>query len=140
MISLETLCNGETKEKIEKGFMEIFKNIQDPNTPATATRSLTVKVTLKPGKQRSHVGTQIQVIPKLASVLPSETDIIVEKDFRTGEVNANEYGNQLPGQVKLGDLESKETSVTEEKEDAEIDQAKDIEEDNIRKFKTLKDL
>ncbi|MBY2217701.1 replication protein, partial [Clostridioides difficile] len=100
----------------------------------TSTRSLTVKVTLKPGKNRSHVNTQIQVIPKLASVLPSETDIIVEKDFRTGEVNANEYGNQLPGQVKLGDLESKETSVTEETE------VKESEEDNIRKFKSLKDL
>ncbi|MCL6902705.1 replication protein [Clostridioides difficile] len=134
MINLETLCNGETKEKIENGFMEIFKNIQDPNTPATSTRSLTVKVTFKPGKNRSHVNTQIQVIPKLASVLPSETDIIVEKDFRTGEVNANEYGNQLPGQVKLGDLESKETSVTEETE------VKESEEDNIRKFKSLKDL
>ncbi|MDU8733229.1 replication protein [Clostridioides difficile] len=134
MINLETLCNGETKEKIENGFMEIFKNIQDPNTPATSTRSLTVKVTLKPGKNRSHVNTQIQVIPKLASVLPSEADIIVEKDFRTGEVNANEYGNQLPGQVKLGDLESKETSVTEETE------VKESEEDNVRKFKSLKDL
>lgn len=134
MINLETLCNGETKEKIENGFMEIFKNIQDPNTPATSTRSLTVNVTLKPGKNRSHVNTQIQVIPKLASVLPSETDIIVEKDFRTGEVNANEYGNQLPGQVKLGDLESKETSVTEETE------VKESEEDNVRKFKSLKDL
>ncbi|HBF4617918.1 TPA: replication protein [Clostridioides difficile] len=134
MINLETLCNGETKEKIENGFMEIFKNIQDPNTPATSTRSLTVKVTLKSGKNRSHVNTQIQVIPKLASVLPSETDIIVEKDFRTGEVNANEYGNQLPGQVKLGDLESKETSVTEETE------VKESEEDNVRKFKSLKDL
>ncbi|MCG6841498.1 hypothetical protein K5I20_09310 [Fusobacterium nucleatum] len=128
------MCNGEAKEKIENGFMEIFKNIQDPNTPATSTRSLTVKVTLKPGKNRSYVNTQIQVIPKLASVLPSETDIIVEKDFRTGEVNANEYGNQLPGQVKLGDLESKETSVTEETE------VKESEEDNIRKFKSLKDL
>ncbi|MCC0752636.1 replication protein [Clostridioides sp. ZZV13-5731] len=137
MINLETLCNGEAKEKIESGFMEIFKNIQDPNTPATTMRSLTVKVTFKPGKNRSHVSTQIQVIPKLASVLPSETDIIVEKDFRTGEVNANEYGNQLPGQVKLGDLESKETSVTEE---TEVKESEEVTDNNIRKFKNLKDL
>ncbi|PBH51598.1 replication protein [Clostridioides difficile] len=137
MISLETLCNGEAKEKIENGFIEIFKNMQDPNTPATATRSLTVKVTFKPGKNRSHVGTQIQVIPKLASVLPSETDIIVEKDFKTGEVNANEYGSQLPGQVKLGDLESKETSETDDKEVTKNDE---VTENNVCKFKSLKDL
>ncbi|MFB5880930.1 hypothetical protein ACE5LJ_18490 [Clostridioides difficile] len=40
----------------------------------------------------------------------------------------------MPGQVKLGDLESKETSVTEETE------VKESEEDNVRKFKSLKDL
>ena len=54
---------------------------------------------------------------KLAPVKPIETRMTIGRDLRTGEIYAQEYGKQVRGQMRLGDIippaqpnESRETS------------------------------
>lgn len=55
-------------------------------------------------EDRENVTTNIAVETKLAPIHPTETHLFIGKDLRTGDIMAEEYGNQIKGQMSLADL------------------------------------
>lgn len=53
--SLIDMANGAIKERLDYEMGRVIQNISDPNTKATAKRTITVKITLEPDEERQHV-------------------------------------------------------------------------------------
>ena len=53
--SLKDMANGAIKERLDYEMGRVIQNISDPNTKATAKRTITVKITLEPDEERQHV-------------------------------------------------------------------------------------
>lgn len=108
-IDMETFANGAFTAQINRAMEDVTKNIQDPNTDAAATRKITVTITFKPNEQRNFVATGVQTKATLAPALGAVTAITMGKNIKTGEVEAVEIGNQIPGQMSMQDIEEAET-------------------------------
>ena len=89
---------------------EVTKNIQDPNTEPGATRKITVTIGFKPNQDRNFVATGVQTKTTLAPALGAVTALSMGKDIRTGEVEAVEIGNQIPGQMSMEDVQTAQPS------------------------------
>lgn len=104
-INLEEFASGALSDLINQEMKRVTENIQDPNTVPTAKREITVKITLKPNEQRDFVATAIQAKSTLAPALGALTVMTMGRDLKTGEVDAVEIGNQIPGQMSFQDME-----------------------------------
>lgn len=80
------------------------ENIQNPNTDAGATRKITVTIAFKPNAERNFVATGVQTKTTLAPALGAVTAFSMGKNLQTGEVEAIEMGNQIPGQMSVNDV------------------------------------
>ena len=49
-LTLATLCGGAVQERVDRALERVAKNILDPNTDPKKSRSITLKITLKPDK------------------------------------------------------------------------------------------
>ncbi len=103
-INLETFANGAFTAQVNRAMEEVTKNIQDPNTEPSATRKITVTIGFKPNQERNFVATGVQTKTTLAPALGAVTALSMGKDIQTGEVEAVEIGNQIPGQMSMEDL------------------------------------
>ena len=103
-INLETFANGAFTAQVNRAMEEVTKNIQDPNTEPGATRKITVTIGFKPNQERNFVATGVQTKTTLAPALGAVTALSMGKDIHTGEVEAVEIGNQIPGQMSMEDL------------------------------------
>ena len=103
-INLETFANGAFTAQVNRTMEEVTKNIQDPNTEPGATRKITVTIGFKPNQERNFVATVVQTKTTLAPALGAVTALSMGKDIQTGEVEAVEIGNQIPGQMSMEDL------------------------------------
>lgn len=103
-INLETFANGAFTAQVNRAMEEVTKNIQDPNTEPSATRKITVTIGFKPNQERNFVATGVQTKTTLAPALGAVTALSMGKDIQTGEVEAAEIGNQIPGQMSMEDL------------------------------------
>ena len=103
-INLETFANGAFTAQVNRAMEEVTKNIQDPNTDATVARKITITIGFKPNQERNFVATGVQTKTTLAPALGAVTAISMGKDITTGEVEAVEIGNQIPGQMSLNDM------------------------------------
>ena len=81
-----------------------FGYIQDPNTDAGTARKITVTIAFKPNQERNFIATGVQTKTTLAPALGAVTALSMGKDLRTGEVEAVEIGNQIPGQMSVQDV------------------------------------
>ena len=97
-INLETFANGAFTAQVNRAIEEVTKNIQDPNTDAGTARKITVTIAFKPNQERNFIATGVQTKTTLAPALS------MGKDLRTGEVEAVEIGNQIPGQMSVQDV------------------------------------
>jgi len=72
-ISLDSLAGGGLSERINRELAKVAENILDPNTKADAVRTLTVKIKIKPNKQRQAGDVELVVDSSLvpADGLPS---------------------------------------------------------------------
>ena len=118
-IELRELVGGALQEQFAKSFEHVIENMQNPNTPYKAKRSITVKLTFMQNEKRDDVKCGIAVTEKLAAHSPMETSFAVGKDLRTGEVFAKEYGKQVRGQLAM-DMESATGSEQVDTETGEI--------------------
>ena len=109
-INLEKLANGAFTAQVNRAIEEVTKNIQDPNTEPGATRKITVTIGFKPNQERNFVATGVQTKTTLAPALGAVTAFSMGKDIRTGEVEAVEIGNQIPGQMSLEDVPTAQPS------------------------------
>lgn len=100
-IDLKEMVGGALQEKFQHSFERVMENLQDRNTPFKDKREIVIKMTFAQNEQRDNVIASVKVTEKLASQGELTTQFAMGKDLRTGEVIAEEYGNQLRGQIAL---------------------------------------
>jgi hypothetical protein len=66
-VTLENLGSGVALELFANEFAKILDNIDDPNTEPTKVRRLTIKISVKPDKNRSVAAFAIEAESKIAS-------------------------------------------------------------------------
>lgn len=110
-INLEEFANGAFTEQINRELKKVTENIQDPNTDATAKRRITVVIEFKPNDARDFVTTGVQAKSTLAPALGAVTAMNMGKNLKTGEVEAVEIGNQLPGQMRFVETVEEESDT-----------------------------
>lgn len=104
-INMEEFANGAFTQQINRELENVTRNIQDPNTDATAKRRITVVIEFKPNEARNFVTTGVQAKSTLAPALGAVTALNMGKNLKTGEVEAVEIGNQIPGQMSITEVE-----------------------------------
>lgn len=110
--SLDDLMGGAALERFRKSLDEALRNIQDQNTDPKKTRKVTLTLTIKPDKDRKSAKFYLDSRATLAPLEPFETNVLLSRDDR-GNVAAAEYGNEIPGQVSVDEVETKnEGNVT----------------------------
>lgn len=107
--NMEEFANGAFTQQINRELEKVTQNIQDPNTDATAKRRITVVIEFKPNEERNFVTTGVQAKSTLAPSLGAVTALNMGKNLKTGEVEAVEIGNQIPGQMSIGDMQEQQT-------------------------------
>lgn len=112
-IDLEKFANGAFSAQVNRAIEEVTKNIQDPNTEALATRKITITIGFKPNQERNFVTTGVQAKTTLAPALGTVTAMSMGRDIKTGNVEAVEVGNQIPGQMSVQDLQTNSVGVVD---------------------------
>lgn len=112
-IDLEKFANGAFSAQVNRAIEEVTKNIQDPNTEALATRKITITIGFKPNQERNFVTTGVQAKTTLAPALGTVTAMSMGGDIKTGNVEAVEVGNQIPGQMSVQDLQTNSVGVVD---------------------------
>lgn len=105
-MNLKDMVGGALQQKFQNSFDRVMENMQDENTPYKDKRQITITMTFVQNEQRDDVVCDIAVKEKLAMQGGLKTHFSVGKDLRTGKVAAEEYGNQLKGQMSMNDDES----------------------------------
>lgn len=100
-IDLSEMLGGCLQEKFQNSFNRVMENLQDVNTPYKDKREIVIKMTFAQNEVRDNVIASVKVTEKLASQGELITQFAMGKDLRTGKVIAEEYGNQLKGQMKM---------------------------------------
>ena len=100
-IDLREMVGGALQDKFQHSFERVMENLQDRNTPFKDKREIVIKMTFAQNEQRDNVVASVKVTEKLASQGELVTQFAMGKDLRTGEVIAEEYGNQLKGQIAI---------------------------------------
>lgn len=112
------MVSGALQQKFQNSFERVMENMQDENTPYKDKRQITITMTFVQNEQRDDVVCDIAVKEKLAMQGGLKTHFSVGKDLRTGKVVAEEYGNQLKGQMSMDD--AAENIATVDMETGEI--------------------
>lgn len=83
-INIGNLCKGAVVDAFEKELQKCLNNIYDLDTPAMATRTITLKVKLKPDEARIKILSKFTCDSDLAQPFPVEDVFFVGKDGETG--------------------------------------------------------
>ena len=67
-INIGNINDGAMIEAFDIEFRKVLDNIADLNTPATATRTVTLTLVLKPHSDRVTIETEFRAVSKLASI------------------------------------------------------------------------
>lgn len=108
-VNLDSLAEGAVREKFNNALKEVTKNILDPNTKATAKRTITLKLTFEPGEDREIADVTVDYSTKLAPVKGVATRFVIGTDG--SDVIASEYKKQIPGQTVMKVEEEQEQEV-----------------------------
>lgn len=127
-IDLREMVGGALQVKFQHSFERVMENLQDRNTPFKDKREIIIKMTFAQNEQRDNVIASVKVTEKLASQGELTTQFAMGKDLQTGEVIAEEYGNQLKGQMAL------DTSVAK----VDMETGEVLEEENVVDFRKVK--
>lgn len=103
-INLEQFAGGKLSVQLNKALEKIAENVQDPNTDAQKVRKINVSISLRPNDERNFVSTTVETKLSLAPELGATTALSIGRDLRTGEVEAIEIFNQIPGQMSFNDV------------------------------------
>lgn len=108
-VNLEEFAGGALQEKFDVAMEQVLANMLDPNTPWKNKREINIKVTFEQNEDRDDTHVEVSVVPKLAAVKSIGTRMAIGKNIKTGELYAEEYGNQVRGQMSMSDFEEKDT-------------------------------
>ena len=112
-VNLEEFAGGALQEKFDVAMNQVLANMLDPNTPWKNKREINIKVTFEQNEDRDDTNVDVSVVPKLAPVKSIGTRMAIGKNIKTGELYAEEYGNQVRGQLSMSDLEEVESEDSE---------------------------
>ncbi len=79
IVSLETVKNGAVGERFDIALQSVLDNILDPNTEPDKTRSITLKFSIKPNKDRDFCAVSISSDVKLAPISPLGAEFFIGK-------------------------------------------------------------
>lgn len=102
--NLEEFAGGKLSVQLNKALEKVTENIQDPNTDAQKVRKINVSISFRPNDERNFVATTVETKLSLAPELGATTALSMGRDLRTGEVEAVEIFNQIPGQMNVEDV------------------------------------
>lgn len=102
--NLEEFAGGKLSVQLNKALEKVTENIQDPNTDAQKVRKINVSISLRPNDERNFVSTTVETKLSLAPELGATIALSMGRDLRTGEVEAIEIFNQIPGQMSVNDV------------------------------------
>lgn len=85
-INIGNLCKGAIIDAFEGELQKCLDNIYDLNTPATNSRTITLKVRLKPDDARIKIASTFTCDSHLAQPLPVTDVFFVGKDQETGRL------------------------------------------------------
>lgn len=111
-INLEQFAGGKLSVQLNKALEKITENVQDPNTDAQKVRKINVSISFRPNDERNFVATTVETKLSLAPELGATTALSMGRDLRTGEVEAVEIFNQIPGQMSIDDVIDQEEDET----------------------------
>lgn len=111
-IDLEQFAGGKLSVQLNKALEKITENVQDPNTDAQKVRKINVSISSRPNDERNFVATTVETKLSLAPELGATTALSMGRDLRTGEVEAVEIFNQIPGQMNVDDVIDQEEDET----------------------------
>lgn len=111
-INLEQFAGGKLSVQLNKALEKITENVQDPNTDAQKVRKINVSISFRPNDERNFVATTVETKLSLAPELGATTALSMGRDLRTGEVEAVEIFNQIPGQMNIDDVIDQEEDET----------------------------
>ena len=110
--NLEEFAGGKLSVHLNKALEKITENVQDPNTDAQKVRKINVSISFRPNDERNFVATTVETKLSLAPELGATTALSMGRDLRTGEVEAVEIFNQIPGQMNVDDVIDQEEDET----------------------------
>lgn len=110
--NLEELAGGKLSVQLNKALEKITENVQDPNTDAQKVRKINISISFRPNDERNFVATTVETKLSLAPELGATTALSMGRDLRTGEVEAVEIFNQIPGQMNVDDVIDQEEDET----------------------------
>lgn len=111
-IDLEQFAGGKLSVQLNKALEKITENVQNPNTDAQKVRKINVSISFRPNDERNFVATTVETKLSLAPELGATTALSMGRDLRTGEVEAVEIFNQIPGQMNVDDVIDQEEDET----------------------------
>lgn len=103
--SIINMAGGAVIECLDIEVGKVLQNLMDPNTPATAKRSLRLDIEFKADEDRCNFSVTYHTSSKLAPRNPLRTRMTTVEDHETGEFYAVEHTPNLPGQLALGGRE-----------------------------------
>lgn len=110
--NLEEFAGGKLSVQLNKALEKVTENIQDPNTDAQKVRKINVSISFRPNDERNFVATTVETKLSLAPELGATTALSMGRDLRTGEIEAVEIFNQIPGQMNVDDVIDQEEDET----------------------------
>lgn len=85
--TLESIANGEVAEKFASELLRVMANVDDLNTEAKDTRSISIEFKFTPDGSRQAIETVVKIKTKLCGPRATESVVFVVRDH-TGEVFA----------------------------------------------------
>ena len=113
-VQLEELVGGALQEKFNNSFKRVIENMKDVNTSFKNKREIAIKLKFTQDEAREDVTVTIDVSEKLAPQRGLETKFMIGQDLKTGEVFAQEYGKQVPGQMSIDDFDEETGEIKEQ--------------------------
>ena len=89
-LNIGNICNGAVPEVFTHELEQIIKNINDPNTPPEAKRSLVIKFDFKPMHDRSSAEVTMSVKSTTAAVQAVKSSVYMSKISGTLRAYAND--------------------------------------------------
>jgi hypothetical protein len=108
-ITLATLYSGAVIEAVDHEIANALANIMDVNTSPSQARTVTLKLKIKPNKERNIAGVSFQAASSLAPAEALETSIIIDRD-KSGKPLAFELrpeGQTTQGVLPIFGMEGK---------------------------------
>lgn len=95
-INIGNINDGAVLEMFERELQKVWANICDLATPATATRSLTVRVDFKPHSDRCVIETEVVSGCKLATIEKHKSKVFLGKTEEGSLIAFESDPRQMP--------------------------------------------